>query len=103
MIRAYKLPIEVARYDTSSFSVYHQIESEDETQSILRFGHSKNHRLDLRQYHQLLGTIDPGGLPLVSETLAGNGADDPIYLPTWQGYEPHYCLNSIPFEIVTST
>ena len=63
--------------------VYHQIESEDEAQSLLRFGHSKNHRPDLRQYRQLLGTIDPVGVPLVSETLAGNGADDPIYLPTW--------------------
>ncbi len=83
MIRAYDLPTEVARCDTSSFSVYHQIESENEAQSLLRFGHSKNHRPDLRQYRQLLGTIDPAGVPLVSETLAGNGADDPVYLPTW--------------------
>ena len=83
MIRGYELPTEVARCDTSSFSVYHQIESEDEAKSLLRFGHSKNHRPDLRQYRQLLGTIDPAGVPLVSETLAGNGADDPVYLPTW--------------------
>ena len=84
MIRAYELPTEVARCDTTSFSVYHQIEEENETTSLLRFGHSKNHRPDLRQYRQLLGTIDPAGVPLVSETLAGNGADDPVYLPTWQ-------------------
>ena len=32
----------------------------------------------------MLGTLDPAGVPLVSETLAGNGADDPVYLPTWQ-------------------
>ncbi len=83
MIRAYELPTEVARCDTSSFSVYHQIEEENEAKSLLRFGHSKNHRPDLRQYRQLLGTIDPAGVPLVSETLAGNGADDPVYLPTW--------------------
>ncbi|MGK7914251.1 MAG: IS1634 family transposase [Prochloraceae cyanobacterium] len=84
MIRAYELPTEVARCDTSSFSVYHQIEEENESKSLLRFGHSKNRRPDLRQYRQLLGTIDPAGVPLVSETLAGNGADDPVYLPTWQ-------------------
>ena len=84
MIRAYELPTEVARCDTTSFSVYHQIEEENEATSLLRFGHSKNHRPDLRQYRQLLGTIDPAGVPLVSETLAGNGADDPVYLPTWQ-------------------
>ncbi len=64
--------------------VYHQIEEENESKSLLRFGHSKNRRPDLRQYRQLLGTIDPAGVPLVSETLAGNGADDPVYLPTWQ-------------------
>ena len=84
MIRAYQLPTEVARCDTSSFSVYHQIEDENEVQSLLRFGYSKNHRPDLRQYRQLLGTIDPAGVPLVSETLAGNGADDPVYFPTWK-------------------
>lgn len=83
MIRAYQLPTKVARCDTSSFSVYHQIEEENEAKSLLRFGHSKDHRPDLRQYRQLLGTIDPGGVPLVSETLAGNGADDRVYLPTW--------------------
>ena len=83
MIRAYQLPTEVARCDTSSFSVYHQIEEGNEATSLLRFGHSKNHRPDLRQYRQLLGTIDPAGVPLVSETLPGNGADDPVYLPTW--------------------
>ena len=32
----------------------------------------------------MLGTLDPSGLPLVSETLAGNGADDPIYVPAWK-------------------
>ena len=84
MIQAYELPTKVARCDTSSFTVYHQIDEENEAKSMLRFGHSKNHRPDLRQYRQLLGTIDPAGVPLVSETLAGNGADDPVYLPTWR-------------------
>jgi transposase len=84
MIQAYELPTEIARCDTSSFSVYHQMDETDEDNSLLRFGYSKDHRPDLRQYRQLLGTLDPAGVPLVSETLAGNGADDPIYLPTWE-------------------
>ena len=83
MIQAYELPTEVARCDTSSFSVYHQIDEAEEATSLLRFGHSKDHRPDLRQYRQLLGTLDPAGVPLVSETLAGNGADDSVYTPTW--------------------
>ncbi len=84
MIQAYELPTEVARCDSSSFSVYHQLDESEEGKSLLRFGYSKDHRPDLRQYRQLLGTLDPAGVPLVSETLAGNGADDPIYLPTWE-------------------
>lgn len=83
LIRAYELPTEVGRVDTTSFVVHHeQIESEDE--SLLRYGHSKDKRPDLLQYRQLLGTLDPAGIPLVSATLAGNGADDPVYWPTWK-------------------
>jgi len=83
LIRAYELPTEVARADTSSFSVNHQ-QQESEEESLLRYGHSKDKRPDLLQYRQLLATLDPGGIPLVSATLAGNGVDDPLYWPTWQ-------------------
>jgi len=83
LIRAYELPTEVARADTSSFSVNHQM-PESEEESLLRYGHSKDKRPDLLQYRQLLATLDPAGIPLVSATLAGNGADDPVYWPTWQ-------------------
>lgn len=76
LIRAYELPTEVARADTSSFSVHHQ-QQEREEESLLRYGHSKDKRPDLLQYCQLLGTLDPAGIPLVSATLAGNGADNP--------------------------
>ena len=47
-------------------------------------GTSIDKRPDLLQYRHLLGTLDPAGVPLVSATLAGNGADDPLYWPTWQ-------------------
>lgn len=83
LIQAYELPTEVARADTSSFSVNHQ-QQESESESLLRYGHSKDKRPDLLQYRQLLATLDPAGIPLVSATLAGNGADDPLYWPTWQ-------------------
>lgn len=83
VIRAYELPTEVARADTSSFSVNHQKQASEE-ESLLRYGHSKDKRPDLLQYRQLLATLDPVGMPLVSATLGGNGADDPLYFPTWQ-------------------
>jgi transposase len=84
MIQGYGLPTEVGRWDSSSFSVYHQIASEEEEDRLLRFGHSKDHRSDLRQYRQVLGTLDSAGVPLASATLPGNGADDPIYVPMWE-------------------
>ena len=84
MIHAYAMPTDVARCDTTSFSVYHQVDKEKESESILRFGHSKDKRPDLRQYRQMLGTLDPAGIPLISTTLPGNGADDPIYVSAWQ-------------------
>jgi transposase len=83
LIRAYELPTEVVRLDTTSFTVHHE-QIESEADSLLRYGHSKDKRPDLRQYRQMLGTLDPNGIPLVSETLPGNGADDPLYWPAWQ-------------------
>lgn len=83
LIRAYELPTLVARADTSSFNVNHQ-QGKSAQVSLLRYGYSKDLRPDLLQYRQLLATLDPMGMPLVSATLEGNGADDPLYFPTWQ-------------------
>jgi transposase len=82
LVRAYHLPTEVGRADTTSVSVYHA--RLDEATGLLQFGKSKDHRPDLRQYMQALGTLDPAGLPLVSETLDGNTGDPPVYLPVWR-------------------
>ncbi len=89
LIQAYSLPTNAARSDTTSFSVYHQLsekESEEEKTAtpLLKFGYSKDRRPDLLQYRQMLATLDPMGMPLVSATLPGNGADDPLYVPTWK-------------------
>ena len=50
----------------------------------MRFGYSKDHRPDLRQFKALLGTLDPVGLPLATATLSGEQSDDPQYLPAWE-------------------
>jgi transposase len=83
LIRAYELPTQVARTDTTSFSVNHQ-QGDSKEENLLSYGYSKDKRPDLLQYRQLLATLDPMGMPLVSTTLEGNGADDPLYFPTWQ-------------------
>ncbi len=83
LIHAYELPTVVARADTTSFSVNHQ-QGDSLEENLLSYGYSKDRRPDLLQYRQLLATLDPMGMPLVSATLEGNGADDPLYFPTWQ-------------------
>lgn len=82
IISAYELPTEIGRYDTTSFNVHHH--PENGKNGILEFGHSKNHRSDLLQFKQGLATLDPAGVPIWSETFAGNRADDPCYLPAWR-------------------
>lgn len=81
LLRAYALPTEVARIDLTTVSVYHQPASSD---GLLRFGHSKDHRPDLRQFKEALGTLDPAGLPLATASLSGEQADDPNYLLVWE-------------------
>ena len=82
LISAYHLPTDVARYDTTSFSVWHQ--QKDPKDDLLALGHSKDHRPDLLQYKQGLAVLDPAGVPILSETIPGNCADDPLYFPAWK-------------------
>ena len=81
VIRAYALPTETARIDLTTVSVYHRPADED---GLMRFGYSKDHRPDLRQFKALLGTLDPVGVPLATATLSGEQADDPQYFPAWE-------------------
>jgi len=82
LIAAYDLPTEMGRVDSTTVSVYHAPPHPDQT--VLKFGRSKDHRPDLRQFMHQLGTLDPAGVPLITQTLAGNSAEDPHYLPAWQ-------------------
>ncbi|MBU1751499.1 MAG: transposase [Chloroflexi bacterium] len=87
LLQAYALPTAIARYDTTTFSVHHAPPSGAEATSelgLLRFGHSKDRRPDLVQFKQGLGTLDPAGVPLLTMTLAGHQADDPLYVPAWR-------------------
>jgi transposase len=81
-IVAHELPTDTARYDTTSFNVSHEVN--DDKNGILHFGHTKNYRPDLLQFKQGLAVLDPAGIPILSETLPGNMADDPCYFPAWQ-------------------
>jgi transposase len=78
LIRVYDLRAECVRLDTTTASSYAAVSEE----GLLQLGHSKDHRPDLPQLKVMLATLDPLGLPLATEVLSGQRADDPLYLPT---------------------
>jgi transposase len=77
LIRVYPLPLSLVRLDSSSVVLYHAAEGT----TLVRRGHSKDHRPDLGQLKVMLAALDPLGLPLVTQVVAGNQADDGLYVP----------------------
>ena len=79
-IRVYRLPTETVRLDSTSVSVYHDDVDQD---SLLQHGWSKEHRPDLRQFKLMLASLDPLGLPICCQSIAGNRSDTPLYVPAY--------------------
>jgi transposase len=77
LLRVYDLPATCVRIDTTTASSYAQVNE----QGLLQLGHSKDHRPDLPQLKLVLASLDPLGMPLATEVLSGEHADDPVYLP----------------------
>jgi transposase len=76
-IRVYELNVEHVRLDTTTVSGHWQI-----TESgLFQYGHSKDYRPDLPQLKVMLASLDPLGMPLATQVVSGNRADDPLYLP----------------------
>jgi transposase len=77
LLRVYALDASCVRLDTTTVSSYADVNEE----GLLQLGHSKDHRPDLPQVKIALATLDPFGVPLASEVLSGEQADDPVYVP----------------------
>ena len=76
-LRVYDLKAEVVRVDSSSASGYGSV-TED---GLFQFGHSKDHRPDLPQVKVMQSVLDPLGMPVATQVVSGEKADDPLYLP----------------------
>jgi transposase len=76
ILRVYDLTPERVRLDPTTVSGYHAGAAD----SLFQFGHSKDDPT-LRQVKVMVAALDPLGLPLVTEVVAGNAADDPLYVP----------------------
>src|SRR2546426_2177954 len=80
IIRVYHLNPQRMRLDSTTTSGYWSV-SED---GLFQLGYSKDHRPDLPQLKVMLSALDPLGLPLVTQVVAGKAADDPLYIPAIQ-------------------
>jgi len=77
LLRVYDLRPTRVRVDSTTASGYWQV-TED---GLFQFGHSKDHRPDLPQLKVMLATLDPLGLPIATDVVSGERADDRLYLP----------------------
>jgi transposase len=77
LLRVYDLSAEQVRVDATTASGYWTVTEE----GLLQFGHSKDHRPDLPQVKVMLSSLDPLGMPLVTQVVSGERADDPLYVP----------------------
>src|SRR6266702_3586393 len=76
-VRVYDLSTARVHVDSTSASVYATI-SEG---GLFQFGHSKDERPDLPQVKVMQAVLDPLGMPLATDVVSGERADDPLYMP----------------------
>jgi transposase len=77
LLRVYNLRPQQVRVDTTTCSGYWNVTEE----GLFSFGYSKDHRPDLPQVKVVLATLDPFGMPVATDIVAGKRADDPLYIP----------------------
>jgi transposase len=77
LLRVYALNPKRVRIDTTTCSGYWQVSAD----GLFQFGYSKDRRPDLPQVKVVLSALDPLGMPVATEPVSGNRADDPLYIP----------------------
>ena len=75
-IRVHELPCTLARCDATTVSGYRTAKEG----GLFQFGHSKDDPT-LPQIKIMMGCLDPLGMPLVTDVLSGDRADDGLYVP----------------------
>jgi len=76
-VRVYDLSTARVHVDSPSASVYATV-SEG---GLCQCGHSKDERPDLPQGKGMQAVLDPLGMPLATDVVSGERADDPLYMP----------------------
>jgi transposase len=90
VIGEFGISLEELHNDSTTVSFYGAYDdaSEEEargknTRLAITFGHSKDHRPDLKQLLYILTVTDDGGVPLYYTAASGNVTDDTTHRETW--------------------
>jgi transposase len=75
-IEVHALPQDVIRCDATTVSGAHEVTAG----GLVQFGHSKDDPTQ-PQIKVMLGSLDPLGMPLATDVLSGERADDGLYIP----------------------
>src|SRR2546428_12552035 len=78
-IEVYALPQDVIRCDATTVSGAHEVTAG----GLLQFGHSKDDPTR-PQIKVMMGSLDPLGMPLSTDVLSGERADDGLYIPVME-------------------
>src|ERR671924_237293 len=76
-VRVYDLSGARIHVDSTTASAYTLVSEA----GLFQFGHSKEHRPDLPQVKVMQAVLDPLGMPVATDVVSGDRADDPLYLP----------------------
>ena len=73
-VRVYALPTELGHVESTSARAYTPVTAH----GLLQCGHSKDYRPDLPQGKVMQAVLEPLGMPLAPDVVAGERADDPL-------------------------
>jgi transposase len=81
VLRVYALAPACVRLDSTTANGHWPVTDD----GLFPFGHSQDHRPDLPQVKVMVSALDPLGMPVATDVIPGQRADDPLYLP---GHRP---------------
>ena len=76
-VRVYDLTTARVHVDSTTASAYTSVSKD----GLFQFGPSKDHRPDLPQVKVMQAVLDPLAMPLATDVVSGERADDPLYIP----------------------
>src|SRR5947207_6618309 len=76
-VRVYDLSTERVHVDSTSARAYATVSDG----GLFQCGHSKDYRPDLPQVKVMQAVLDPLGMPLATDVVSGERADDPLSMP----------------------